>query len=108
MAIPADVSPVLGNAALDGFRDTEVGDERVGSLRENVRRLDVAVDYAALVRECERVDDVMQNPHDLARAELLLPLERGAERLAFDVRHRVPQQIALLSGGEERHDMWML
>ena len=63
----------------DGFCDAEVGDERVGSLREDVRRLDVAMDDAALVCECERVDDVMQNPHNLARAELSFSLEGGAK-----------------------------
>ena len=52
----------------DGFRDAEVGDERVRALREDVRRLDVAVDDAALVGEGERVDDVVQNAHDFARA----------------------------------------
>ena len=50
----------------------------------------------------------MQNPHDLAGGELLLPLERGAQRLALDVRHRVPEQIALLAGREERNDVRVL
>ena len=33
---------------------------------------------------------------------------RGAQRFAVDERHCVPEQIALLAGGEERHDVRVL
>ncbi len=108
IAIPADVTPLTRHRGAERFRDAEVGDQRVRTLREDVRRLDVAMDDAARVRKRERVDYVMQNPRHFARAELLLALERRAQRLAFDVRHRVPEQIALLAGREQRHDVRVL
>ena len=52
----------------DRLRDAEVGDERVRALREDVRRLDVAMDHAARVGESERIDDIVQDTSDLARA----------------------------------------
>ena len=107
MAMPAEIALCWQRGA-DGFRDAEIGDQRMSALREDVRRFDVAVYDATLVGKGKCVHHVMQNPHDFARTELLLSLEGGAQRFAFDVRHRVPQQIALLSGGEEWNDMWML
>ena len=87
------------------FRDAEVGDERVRPLAQDVARLDVAVDDASRVSERERVDHVVHDARDFADAERLLPLERRAERLAVDERHRVPEEVALLAGGQERHDV---
>jgi hypothetical protein len=54
------------------------------------------------------VDDIVQNAHDLAHGELPLAFECGAQRLALDVRHGVPEQVALFPGRQEGNDMRML
>jgi hypothetical protein len=79
MAIPADVRPVVGNAALMAFATPKSVTSAWAPCERMFAWLDVAMDDAALVCECERVDDVMQNPHDLARAELSFSLEGGAK-----------------------------
>src|SRR5262245_4517923 len=66
------------------------------------------MDHTARVRESERVDDVVQEADDLAWRERSLSLDGGAERLAVDERHRVPEQVAVLTRGEQRDDVRML
>ena len=81
IAMPLSSRPDRQRGA-DGFRDAEVGDEGVCALSEDVRRLDVAMDDTALVRESERVDDIVQDTSDFARGERSLALEtrRAATR----------------------------
>ena len=108
MAIPADVMPVIGIAALRALATPK---SVTSACDPCVRMFAGLMSRWMTPRSCANASASTTSCRiriDFAGAELLLPLERGAQRFPLDVRHRVPQQIALLSGGEERHDMWML
>ena len=64
--------------------------------------------HAALVRVGQRVDDVVQDAHDVTRGEPMGLGERAAQRLALDIRHREPQQPVVITGGQQRYDVRML
>lgn len=91
-----------------GLRDTEIGHERVHARREDVVGLDVAMHDATGVCIGERVDDVVENAHHVARCEPAAPGERTAQRLAVDVRHRKPEEPMTVASGEQGHDVRML
>ena len=90
------------------LRDAEVGDEGVRSQREDVAGLDVAVDHPALVRVGERLHHVVEDADHVAHRQRALALHACAERLALDEGHGVVQQLLVLAGREERHDVRML
>ena len=67
--MPTDVSVAVAAAfgdALERLGDAEVGDDRGAAGEEDVVRLDVAMDDAALVRVGERARDVAQDAHRFA------------------------------------------
>src|SRR5690349_7428075 len=63
---------------------------------------------AAGMGEGERIDHVVEDADDLASRKRFLSLDRDAERLAVDERHRVPEQIAVLARREQWNDVRML
>ena len=65
------------NGRTQRLRDAEVGDERVQARRQDVVGLDVAVHHAARMRVRECVHHVVQDAHDIAHRQALLPRERA-------------------------------
>ena len=65
-------------------RDAEVGDlDAAVGQQEDVRRLDVAMDDAELVRVVERIQDLRHDAHDVGRREPLVRLEVVLELAAL-------------------------
>ena len=75
--------------------------------QQHVVRLDVAVDYPGLVRIRQRVEHVSPYRDRLAHRHLARA-QTAAQCIAFHVRHRVPQRAGIFTGGEHRHDVWVL
>ena len=75
---------------------------------EDVVRLDIAVNDAKRMRVTERVSDVAHDANHVCDRKRSLPDETIAQRLAFDVRHRVVQQPVGLSDEQHRHDVRMV
>jgi hypothetical protein len=57
---------------------------------------------------CQGVHDIAEDSHDLTDRQLMLFRQAGAERLARDERHRIVQQSAFGTGGENGDYVWML
>ena len=95
IAIPADVIPDTGMAALSAFATPKSVTSACEPDREDIAGLDVAMHDAAAMRVGERFDDVVQNPNDIANRQTAAPGNRRPQRLALDERHRVVQQLAL-------------
>ncbi len=95
-------------ALLDGLGDAEVGHQGVAPGKENVVRLDVAVDDALLVRHGQRVGHVADDAHRFRDGEFPLARQLGAERFALDEGHDVEEEVALAPGGQEGDDVRML
>ena len=95
------------------LRQAEVGDP--GDLvlvDQDVRRLDVAVQDALVVRVIEGLRRLDADPGDespvvgaVRRAVAPPGLEHPVEALAPDVLHRVIRQPVVLAGREDRHDV---
>ena len=66
--------------------------------KENVLRLDVSMHDALLVRVLECVGDVAENPDGVGDRQLARSLQSGAERLPFDARHRIIEEVVLRAG----------
>ncbi len=60
------------------------------------------------MRVVERVGDLRGDPHRLLHAELLLAVERRAERLALDEGHHIVEEPVGGAAVEEREDVRML
>ena len=105
-AIPVDV--IAATLAHDASQNTEVSDEGVCARPENVRRLDVAMNDALLVRVCKRINDIVQNSHRVANRQRSFSVHRGLQRLTHDERHCVIEELAVFSRGQERHYVRML
>jgi hypothetical protein len=88
-------------AALHGQGDAEVGHHGPADVEQDVLRLDVPVDDAAAVRVVERVGDLGGDPHRSLDAELRLPIQLAAERLAFEVRHHIVEESLGRAGVEQ-------
>jgi hypothetical protein len=75
-------------------RDAEVSKlGRATGVEEDVGRLDVAVDHAAMMRGLEPADDVERHAPDLGAGQLLTGGEARGERSASEILHR--QKAAL-------------
>ena len=73
----ADQAAGLGLAEVDEVRDAEVAELRgAARVEEDVRRLDVAVHDAAVVRRLEPADDVERHPPDLRPRRAARPTAR--------------------------------
>jgi hypothetical protein len=76
--------------------------------QQDVRRLDVPVDDAALMGHGERVRNLAQDAHRF-RDRNPLPLEPLAQRLAGHVRHDVVEDaVVRAAGSEHRQDIRMM
>ena len=93
---------------LNGERDAAISGERVTVLKQNVLRLDVPVDDAAVVGIRERVGDFGRDLRGIGHGQLLLALEARAQGLAFDEGHHVVEQPVGRPGIEERQDVRVL
>jgi hypothetical protein len=98
--MPARLAERLGHA--------EVGDETVMPAHHHVVRLDVPVEHLLLVGVCQRVHHIPDQAECLAHRELALPGQFGPKRLPLDERHGEVQDVAGLTGGQERHDVRVL
>ena len=79
-------------------RDPEVGE--LGArlrIEHHVRRLDVAVDDAGVVREVERVAQLGHDAHGFLQVEALVRVEEGLEFLALDELHDEVGDFAFLA-----------
>ena len=94
---------------LHGERDAEVGDDRPAALEQNVFRLDVAMDDAALVRvrRARRPLRVAMRTAS-ATGSWRSRSRRCAKTLAFDERHDVEQLTGRDAGVEQRKNARML
>ena len=72
---------------------------------QDVGRLDVAMDHAARMGVGQRLDHVVQQLDSFGDGQGALALDRGAQRLARDIGHREPEQLAVFAGMEQRHDI---
>ena len=88
--------------------DAEVGHERVSALEEDVLRLDVAMDDAALVGVLQRLGGLAGDAKRVVQRQLLLPVEPVPERLALDERHDVVEQAFGLSRVVQAEDVGVL
>ena len=108
----ADRDPGRCHARGGGFgdreRDAEIGDHRFTFVNQNIRRLDVAMNHAALVRVLERAGDLPRDGHRFLYAELLLAIELGPERFAPHEGLDVPQELIGLAGVDQREDVRMI
>ena len=84
--------------------NAEVRHQRVPVGKQNVVRLDVAVENPFAVSVGERFSHVERDSNRLVQWQHFLAVEAGAERLSVDIRHRVPQLAGRLSGVQERDD----
>ncbi len=86
--------------------DAEVADlHRAVGEQEDVRRLDVAVDHALLVRVVERVQDLRHDAHDVGDAEALVRLEARLQLASLDELHRDVPDACFLAEIVDRHDV---
>ena len=76
----------------DGERDSEIGDDRLAGLKQDVLGLEVAMNHAVRVRVVERVRDRDSDSQRFVDRQLLLALESRAQRFSLDERHDVEQQ----------------
>ena len=92
----------------DGLGHTEVGHQRMAAGEEHVVGLDVAVHDAAPVRVRQGVGHLDQDLHRVVDRQLALPGNPGAERLALDVGHDVPEEPPGFTRVMQRQDVGVL
>ena len=90
-------------------RDAEVRHETAAGfgVDAHVRRLDVAVNYSALVRVSQRTRDLGDDAHDIVHGQRSLACEPVANRTAGDALHREIEQILTLPDEVQRNDVRM-
>src|SRR4029078_13351863 len=88
--------------------DSKIGDERVPALKENVLRLDVAMNDAMRVRGTERVGNLAPRRNPIGNRQLSVARQPLAQRLTRDERHDVKQQPTRFAAVEQRKNVWML
>ena len=94
--------------------DAEIHHQCVAVGQEDVLRLDVAVDYAALVGLGERVGDLPRQPDDLGHRQLSGPGQSLAECLALHEGHHVVGKRLRAGAGSDHarvkqtDDVWVL
>src|SRR5687767_11749585 len=92
----------------DSLRYPEIRYLRVVLREKDVVRLDVTMYDAALVRVRERREHVAKNFYNIAYRELTLAGDSGAQRFAFDERHRVVRQPVRAACSQHRDDVRVL
>ncbi len=107
-----EAQPRLGDAAVpgpgDGQRDAEVRDEWLPARHQHVRRLDVAVHHAPLVRIVQRGGELARDVERRIDRELPLPGQPLPQRLALDVGHHVVEEAFGLARIVQREDVRVL
>jgi hypothetical protein len=98
---------ILAHHGGQGARDTEVGDDRLAIVHEDVLRLHVAVKHAVPVGIVERGGDGAPHADGIGDGEPAFALEARAQRLAAEIRHDVVQKSGRLARVVERHDLRM-
>ncbi len=88
--------------------DAEIRYECVITGKENVLGFDIPMRHALLVCVLEGVGDVEEDPDGVTDRKLAGTLQSRAQRLAFDARHRVIQQVVVRAGEKERDDVGLL
>ena len=73
-------------------RDTEIRNNRLTSLEQDVLGLHVAVDHAARMGVLQRMRRSERNAYCFVDGELLLARQACAQRLAVDIRHDGEEQ----------------
>ena len=101
----------LGLRAVDVLhaRDAEVGE--LGArlrIEHHVRRLDVAMDDAGVVRELERVEQLAHDAHRFPDVEALVRVEEVLQLLAADELHHQVGDVAFLGEVVHLHDVRMV
>ena len=97
----------LRRGVADRARNAEVGHHRVAAAQQDVGRLDVAVDDAALVRIGQRLGDFARDLERVLDRQLGLALDPVPQGLAFHVRHDVVEQALGLARFVHRQDVRM-
>jgi hypothetical protein len=107
MAMPAEVSPDMGNAALRALATPK----SVTSAWAPCVRMFAGLmprDYTPLMRKGQRIDAAVQDAHDLPHSRDPFALEPRPQGLALDERHGIPQQVSLFSRCEHEVSHWVM
>ena len=109
----ADGNADGGDAGVTGggaqrLGDSKIGDEGVVPGEQNIFGFDVSMRDTLIVRVLEGVGDVAKDPDSVADRQLARALQSRAQRLAFDARHGVIEEVVLGAGEEERDDVRIL
>ena len=89
-------------------RDPEVRHHRSPGGEQDVLRLDVPMDDAALMRVHERDRDIVRDLDRIVHRQLAFPVEPRAQRFALDARHDEVGDALNLAGVEQWHDVRMI
>jgi len=87
--------------AADQTRDAEIGDQRVVAAQQDVLRLDIAMNDAAVVRVIQRIGDLARDAQRLGERQPAA-VQPPAQRFPFDERHREPEIPAGFAGIMDR------
>ena len=90
---------------IDGPRHAEVGEHAPLALKEDVLRLDVAVDDVLPLCVSQRFSHLTGDPHRLGQRELGLPRQPLPQRLPVDEGHGEPEPADGLAGVVHRKDV---
>ena len=105
------ISPVagqpVGTGRVERPGDPEVRHQRAVLVQQDVLGLDVAVHHALPVGIGQR-RAAWRAISSASAGQPLLAVEPCPERLALDVRHRVPEASGGFAGVEQRQDVGML
>jgi len=91
----------------DCTRDTEIRDQPMPVLHQNVVRLDVAMHDAAPVRVVQRAGHADRQPQRRGHRQSGIAQQTHAERFTFDKRHRVVRDAPRFAGAQQRNDVRM-
>ena len=104
----AGVGETAATRTTHGVRNAEIADERVSFGKQDVLRLDVAMDDVARVRVRQRVSDLAREPNRLVYRERSVARDAAAQRLTRDVRHHKEERALPLTRVVEGEDVRML
>src|SRR5205085_8629527 len=92
----------------DSERDTEVRNQRLTLVQQNIFGLEVPVNYTVPMCVVQRRGDRGCNMNRFVDGELSFPDQLCAQRFAFDERHYVVQQSGGFAALEQRQQVRML
>ncbi len=91
-----------------GERDPEISDERLPVVQQYILGLDVAVDHAMAVGVIERTGDLFRYTQRHVDRQLLLTLEKVAQRFSLHVRHYIERRAVEFTRVVQRQDVRVL